>query len=111
MEEDRSGVVNQNEAFKRFLSELETKDAKTRIEEAAQGMEYFMQPKVRGGREGGRKGDSKCGDLKIFFPLVNHTGLGSGRAAEASAAAHGPSRLSSSSSSSSSFVVFIVPRP
>ena len=56
--EERSGVANQNEAFRRFLMDLEGKDAKTRIEEAAQGMEYFMQPKVGGGggREGGREG-------------------------------------------------------
>jgi len=57
IEEERSGVTNQNEAFKRFLSELETKDAKTRIEEAAQGMEYFMQPKV--GEEGRREGGTE----------------------------------------------------
>ncbi|TFJ83112.1 hypothetical protein NSK_005581 [Nannochloropsis salina CCMP1776] len=39
-----SGVANQNEAFRRFLVNLEGKDAQTKIEDAVQGMEYFMRP-------------------------------------------------------------------
>jgi len=42
-----SGVANQNEAFRRFLVNLEGKDAQTKIEDAVQGMEYFMRPTVR----------------------------------------------------------------
>ena len=39
-------VANQNAAFRRFLQELDGKDAKTKIEEAAVGMDYFMRPEV-----------------------------------------------------------------
>ena len=39
-----SRVANQNEAFRRFLAGLDEKDNKTKIEEAAQGIDYFMRP-------------------------------------------------------------------
>jgi len=64
-EVERSGVANQNEAFRRFLMDLEGKDAKTRIEDAVEGMVYFMQPEVGGGgREGGREGGRVRGGIE-----------------------------------------------